>query len=421
MRIILAREAKCGYFTTMTKGCGISTGRRTFLLAWILIALAVRSAAGQGVVIVGGNEPHFPREVVLRPEAVPYDLATVDWDLAKTNGPFLKEPELSRRHVFRRVLQFGKDTNNAFGLIWDLPKRKLYVDLNRNRDLTDGAAGVFVTTNKGCAQLFTNVTLPLKTAMGLSPATVDLFLYSDIEGSWAKVRLTSHSLWQARLAFEGEEWQVALLDDLFGAEGPVAAKFLLLRPWTSRTNYVLLYDASCGPVPFPDQLFWLGQAFHLERRFDTSGATPVCKLGFTPQQPTLTELRLSGEFIYYAVLRDTNGYTAVMGEPPGTVKVPRGIYAASTVWLKKGAATAWRLATPPLVVDATAPTNVVLGGPLMNSVELSRAGRSLIMDYRLKGTDGGAYRLAQTERGEPPEFTVFHGGKKVGSGRFRFG
>ena len=65
------------------------------------------------------------------------------------NTPFLKEPELSQRHVFRRVLRFGKDTNNAIALIWDQPKRKLYLDLNRNLDFTDDPAGVFQLDQQG--------------------------------------------------------------------------------------------------------------------------------------------------------------------------------------------------------------------------------------------------------------------------------
>ena len=43
------------------------------------------------------------------------------------------------------------------------------------------------------------------------------------------------------------------------------------------------------------------------------------------------------------------------------------------------------------------------------------------MNYRLKGADGGSYRLAQQDRSKPPEFTVYHGGKKVLSGKFEFG
>ena len=223
------------------------------------------------------------------------------------------------------------------------------------------------------------------------------------------------------MAQGGEEWQVAVVDNIFGPEGPVAAKFLLLRPWAVRPNRVSFYDPTFGMVHFPSHLFWLGRPFQLGRRFETDGESPVCKLEFTPQQPPLTELKLSGEFVYYAVLRDTNGYTEVLREPAGMVHVPQGVYTVNAVWLKKGAAEAFRLVGEPLVVKATAATNLVLGGPLTNSVALTRYGRKLNMNYQLVGADGGSYRLAQQDRGRPPEFTVYHAGKKLQSAKFEFG
>jgi hypothetical protein len=54
-------------------------------------------------------------------------------------------------------------------------------------------------------------------------------------------------------------------------------------------------------------------------------------------------------------------------------------------------------------------------------VRLTRQGRKLNMDYQLVGADGGSYRLAQQDRSNPPEFTVYHGARKVQSGKFAFG
>jgi len=404
----------------MTAGCRTGAGLKTFILACVLVALTLRTAPAQEV--AGNNSlPDVPREVVLRPEAVPYELESVSWDFDRTNAPFLKEPETSQQHVFRFLLRFGKDTNNALALIWDQPKHKLYLDLNRNLDLTDDPTGAFSSTGKEFQQVLTNVTLPLKTATGLHPARLDLHLFTDAQGRWAQVRLYSRSLWQAKVAVEGREWQVAVLDNLLGRDGPAAAEFLLLRPWTLRTNQVSVRYVSAEIVPFPDQLYWAGRAFHLERRFVTEGGTPLCKLQLTPQEPPFVELKMSGESLNYAVLRATNGYTAVLGEPRGTLKVPQGVYSVRTVWLKRGPAEAFRLGDKPLVVNATVSTNFALGGPLTNSVTLDRSGRKLLMGYQLKGADGGSYSLAKQDRTRPPEFTVYYGGKKALAGKFEFG
>jgi hypothetical protein len=379
------------------------------------------SALAAETAVAVGNASDFPRELVLRPEMVPYELDSVPAYLDQTNRPFLKEPDLSPRQVFRRVLRFGNDTNNTIALVWDQPKSKLYLDLNRNLDLTDDPVGVFGSTNKGFTQFFTNVTLPLKTALGLHPAKLDLRLASDGEGKWMQVHLTSRGLWQAKVPVEGGEWQVAVLDNLFGREGPAVAEFLLLRPWALRTNPVSVRYVSADMVPFPDQLYWAGRAFQLERRFVTEGGTPLCKLQLTPQEPPLVELKMSGESLHYALLRATNGYTAVLDEPQGTLKVPPGVYSVRTVWLKRGPAEAFRLSYQPLVVNATAPTNFALGGPLTNSVTLTRSGRKLLMSYQIKGADGGSYRLTQQDRANPPEFAIYRGGRKVQSGKFAFG
>lgn len=390
-------------------------------MAGVLGALALRLATAQGTASNGGL-PVVPREVVLRQQVLPYELESVNWNVDKTNTPFLKEPDLSQQNVFRGLLRFGKqDTNNAIALIWDQPKSKLYLDLNHNLDLTDDPAGVFSSTNHGPEQRFANVTVLLKTAAGVHPAILGLRLWPDRAGRRIQMQLDSRSLWQAKVGPPGEEWQVAALDDPFSPEGPAFAKFLLLRPWAARTNRLYLRSPTTGILGFPDRLFWLGQAFHLERRFETEGGTPVCKLEFTPQQPLLTELRLSGESLCYAVLRASNGYMAVLCGPPGTLKVPQAVYTVSAAWLNKGAATAYRLADEPLLINATAPTNVVLGGPLTNAVILTRQGRKLNMSYQLVGADGGSYHLAQEDRGKPPEFTVYHSGKKVQSGTFEFG
>jgi hypothetical protein len=405
----------------------MTAGRRTirilgsFPLVAVLTSLILRLASAQGTG-PNGSLPAVPHEVVLQQQVLPYELQSTYLTLYTTNTPFLKEPELSKQGVFRSILRFGKnDTTNAIAVVWDRPKSKLYLDLNRNLDLTDDPAGVFSSTNRGLQQLFTKVTVFLNTAEGLNPATLDLRLSADDAGRRIQVQVSARSMWQAKAGRPGDEWQVAVLDDPLNAEGPRVAKFLLLRPWTARTNSLYVEDGASGTVSFPDQLFWLGQAFHLERRFETQNGTPVCKLEFSPQQPPLTEVKLSGESLYYAVLRATNGYTVLLRESPGTVKVPQGVYTVRAVRLKKGAVEAFRLAYEPLLINATTPTNIVLGGPLTNSVILTRQGRKLNMNYRLVGADGGSYRLAHQDRSSPPEFVVYRGGKKVQSGKFEFG
>ncbi len=404
----------------MTARCRGSAGFKAFILAWVLGAAALHLASAQEE---AGRNPSadVPREVVLQLAVAPSPLESLNNDLAKPTKPFLKEPETSSHHVFRSRLRFGEETNNRVALIWDQPRQKLYLDLNRNLDLTDDPGGVFSSADKGFRQTFTNVTVLLKTASGLQPVVLELQCATDSNATWAGARVSSRSFWQAKVTVAGQEWQVAALRNLGHAPEPAVSEFLLLRPWAARTNRVSLYDPTCGIGPVPDQLFWLGQAFRLEHRWDTSGAATLCKLEFTPQQPPLVETKLSGEFLTYAVLRDTNGYTAMLSEPPGTVRIPEGTYTVSAAWLRKGPAEAFQLTYQPMVYKTAAATNLVLGGPLTNWVVLNRTGRKLQMNYQLRGADGRDYRMAGQDRSQPPEFTVYYGGKKALVGKFEFG
>jgi hypothetical protein len=388
--------------------------------AWFLGALALGAASGQGAAD-GNSLPDVPREIVLQPSVAPFVLEVFNLDLAKPTQPFRREPETSSHHVFRSLLHFGQDTNNPIALIWDQPRQKLYLDLNRNLDLTDDPGGVFTSAIAGLSQTFTNVIVPVKTATGSQPVVLGVQCFAQTNAGSAWARLSSRSFWQAKVTIAGQEWQVAVLDHFSGRRAPGSGEFLLLRPWAARTNQLSLYDTTSGIVPFPRRLFWLGHAFQLERRCDSSGAIPVCRLELTPQRPPLAEVKLSGEFLSYAVLRDTNGYTAVLSESPGMVRIPEGTYTVSAAWLRKGPAEAFQLSYPPTVFKTAAATNLVLGGPLTNWVVLDRAGRKLQMSYQLRGAEGRHYRMAAQDRSQPPEFTVYSGGKKALVGKFEFG
>jgi hypothetical protein len=73
------------------------------------------------------------------------------------------------------------------------------------------------------------------------------------------------------------------------------------------------------------------------------------------------------------------------------------------------------------VVAVPSVTNLVLGGPLTNWVALERYGRRLVIERLLKGADGEPYNLTQRDPERLPEFAVYHGGKKVLAGKFRYG
>ena len=98
------------------------------------------------------------------------------------------------------------------------------------------------------------------------------------------------------------------------------------------------------------------------------------------------------------------------------VRIPVGFYLCQ-LSLKQGAVeTVPLLNSGPnnpnaglLAVSATNAATLAFGGPLTNSVAVTRRGRSLALSYRLLGAQGEAYQL-QGPRKEP-QFAIYRPGK----------
>ena len=61
--------------------------------------------------------------------------------LTLQTAPFPKEPALPGQNVFRGSLLWGPRPEQALPFIWDKGRGRLFLDLNRNRDLTDDPSG----------------------------------------------------------------------------------------------------------------------------------------------------------------------------------------------------------------------------------------------------------------------------------------
>ena len=110
---------------------------------------------------------------------VNYSIINWGLTLVAKSSAFKKEPVFSGSKVIRGTLQLGGGASDEMGFAWDRGAGKLYLDLNRNLDLTDDPAGVF-SCGRGSDdnyQIFTNVHLPFRTPVGSRPMLVDLNFY----------------------------------------------------------------------------------------------------------------------------------------------------------------------------------------------------------------------------------------------------
>ena len=390
--------------------------------------------------------------------------------IERRTDSFPKEPAPVPGHVVRGVLKFGDNPSNAIPFVWQPGAKKLYLDLNRNQDLTGDPAGAFSAQVLWAApgyiqQMFTNIHLAFPATSAGAPMLVDFDFFQYGESAQPLVCAMVRSFWQDKVTVAGRDWQVGLVQNLSDRPGSFERGQLLLRPWEERDkrfraasekpedtwgigwegkNWVV---RASDAFAFSPKVFFEGHAWQLDWSAEPRSREEKLALRLTEQQTPLGELRITGSFIQRLVL--TGGpYVVVLAQPPASVKVPPGRYQPYRIWLKQGEAEAYYeyglpqtgkanivqavtaaqmpvVGPPPpeqaVVVNEQQPAVLAVGGPLTNCVSATRRGRNLLLSYQLIGTGGGKYWLVKGGDAKPPQFTVGRSGKRIGSGQFEFG
>jgi hypothetical protein len=441
-----------------------------------LLTAAVIAVTGPGS--VWGREdsarPDTPAGVVttvpLEYQETGYQFLYRNVPVERRLAPFPKERALAPGPVVRGVLKFGGNPSNGIPYVWQAGAKKLFLDLNRNQDLTARAfpaQALRTAAPSYLYQMFTNVPLAFPASSAGAPMVVDLYFSMDIarHPGEANCNAALRSYWQGKVTREGHDWQVGLMQNLSDQPGSFRHGQLLLRPWEERnkpfvascevpedTLAVSWDDKNCmvrasDAFPFSPKVFLEGHACQLDWSAEPRGREEGLALRVTEQPTALGELRISGSFIDRLVL--TGGpYVVVLAQPPASVKVPPGRYHPYRVWLKQGKEEAYfdfgvpqsgmanvveeisgsqmPVVSPPppeqaVVVDEQRTAVLAVGGPLTNCVSATHRGRNLLLSYQLIGSGGGPYRLASWGDGKPPQFTIVKPGKTIGSGKFEFG
>lgn len=371
-----------------------------------------------------------------------YSLNNLGISISRQAAVFKHEPAAVAGKVIRGTLNFGDNATNAIPFLWQRDAGKLFLDLNRNQDLTDDPAGVFsahlMAPLNYQYQTFTNVHLLFTTSLGPCPVLADLNFYDYGAASGCSVSL--RSFWQGKLTLSGQDWQVGVVPTIWvGKNGhrdvSIENGHLLLRPWEKRVKDFNVINGSLDTVPFSQKLFFDGHAYQLNW---LPGPNPgmatrpalQASLQFAEQSVPLGELKITGKYIQRLTLSGNSGnpWFAVLDQPAGTVRVPTGSYTQPNIQLEQNGVQAWcnpnswpvaRLAS--VQVNGTTPATLDVGGPLTNSVSVTRHGSDLRLNYQLLGAGGQTYQLANVDRSKPPEFAIYHDGTKLASGNFEFG
>jgi hypothetical protein len=323
--------------------------------------------------------------------------------------------------------------------LWDVTQGKLYVDLNRNGDLTDDPAGVYsypvpaLSRAVSTYQNFSNVRLNFKTPAGDHPLAMDLMFYNS--SSRPQITATSRSYWGGKVTLQGRDWQVGIMDGFNGKVPSPDGGQLLLRPWEEQARPVQATVDSLEVIPYYQNLFLGGTAYRLETVFEYQDGTPKYKVVFKERPVELGELAFTGKYVRRLLLtaneaRQTQPrYTVLLDTPGGTNKIPVGTYNQCRIQLQSRSGVQVStdsmgiapLVNKPVVVSATKPAVLNAGGPLTNVVKVTSNGRTLTLSYQLVSADGRSCRLTPEDRSKPPEWVVTQNGKTIASGKFQYG
>lgn len=335
--------------------------------------------------------------------------------LRDTEVRFDKEPVYAGSKVARSVLYLAPGKKEYVGFACDLEGKKLYVDLNRNRDLTDDPAGVFDSASDGWGQQFENVAIPIQQGDRRRELAVDFRFHSESYG-----RYTVQSSWEGDGIAIGEKtWRLAVVDN---GDGVIDRQdTLFLEPM----------DKGGGPGHREDplevqavaSLTLDGAPFALTYVVASDGKTLA--LTVEPGEDDLLEVELAGEGIERLVMQDPKS-VAVFFNPSSVIRLPAGRY-RSSVRVRSGEGTnalLWEAQSASLhLQDGRGQKPWVVGGPIASKLTCRKAGDQLVFDQAATGAGGEKYSMAGSSGGAlgKPKLRVKKDGEVIHVGNFEYG
>jgi hypothetical protein len=378
-----------------------------------------------GIIPAEPVEPHSPEryEFFLKPEKGAMQLF-LNYDMARTGTTFLKEPDFFRQ---------GKIIRNSFLIpgkslpfAWDKKTAKLYIDFNRNLDLTDDPDNVFEASEKTYAHIFRDI--PIDVVIKDTPVRyfVDIQLY--LTGSFYGY-LEVKTSWAGDIDLPHIKARMMVADDLNGeipsnktSANSVSDKYRLIPlDFKDHPTSYPVQSFSNMFVQFPTfkGIFLNDQAYDLDYEFVKNEGEVLLKVTFTETHPNTITLKFAGNYIKQAILY--GDYHVILFSPSQKETIPSGNYTRSTIYVQKDPSNLELNANmmTPFSIKEGETYILEAGAPLRNKISVSRTRTRLNLNYELVGFGGEHYQRIDYQN--PPEFTVFQGDKRIFSDKFSFG
>jgi len=175
--------------------------------------------------------------------------------------------------VSRGTLKFLESGKDEIRFIWDRNEGKLWLDLNRNGDLSDDPSGMFaspLTRRSGDSRNhaeFKAIPVTYNLPEGRAKGLMDLTLMAY--GEQINTTVNWRSCWLGKARFQGRDWQVGILPRLGPNQGSRVMQDLLLRPWERQAEPFLVGEGSAETMVFPENVFLGQEGYRLTRKFES--------------------------------------------------------------------------------------------------------------------------------------------------------
>lgn len=340
--------------------------------------------------------------------------------------PFTAEPDIGDRVVCRGILycdSLNSDGSNM-GFLWDKSEGKLYLDLNRDGDLTNDPNGVL--TGEGerdggyIHQVFPEFQLSLSADSSRHRYNISANLISYSGSKWKNADFSVQSGYEGSIELNGEPWSFRIIDALKGRIKP--GDLLSVFPEADGGQELSF-------LPLTENLFLFDRCYAVDFEFKPGdNQTPRLWCRLTEKEVPLASLRLDGQGVGWFVFGNED--TLVLPRlSEDAMTAPVGEYHCKGLFLKP-LSNAYPPAHPQnvrkIAVSVAADTDNVLkvGAPLNHSVTIERSGRVLTFNHQLIGGGGETYdfrMLTGYASDNKPAVTIYKGDVQLASGEFEYG
>lgn len=336
----------------------------------------------------------------------------------RVREPFSKEPDLAGQTAFRGKVWL--EEAEPTGLLWLKQSGKLFLDLNRDGDLTNDPDGVLnKTTRDGgpdSEHWFNSFTIQHQSEVGTLSYVIDARI-SNYNDNYFYPYFSLRSGYMGQFEQNERKWEFSVADL---PDHPDDRRFECCLALPKQRGYPSFWNV-------PESVFFGGQNYAMKLQWTQKDDKPLLQAIFTEAAVPMGLLEIPGKEIQALSLKGVNTivFPDISDRP---VPVPAGQYRCRELHLN--GKDQYRRVIPQRVdlLTCDVPENGVAqfkaGAPLNHTAEVNRSGAVLEFTYKLVGIGGEEYDVRQTtgyDNANKPRINVYKGDTLLASCDLEFG